>query len=298
MRDRNARVIALFGPTAVGKTEVALAVARLLREQGIDPVAVSADAFQLYRGLEVTSGAPSPAQRQELEHLLVSSHDLTEEMSAGRFADIAHEAIDEAIAAGRQPIVISGSGLYMQAALTELDMRPPAGNGAAPVAREADALHERLREVAPTAAAQVTPGDRYRTERALALAEAGARPEPGEAFWEAPLRHPTLRFALSREREELYRRIGERVEAMAAAGAADEVRAAGKRASATARKIIGFEELPAGGLDQMAQRTRRYAKRQATWARRLPEARSINLSATGIEGAAKIVVEALGQGRE
>lgn len=289
-------VVALFGPTAVGKTDVALALAERLRAQGADPVAISADAFQLYRGLEILSGAPTAAQRRRLEHLLVASHALGEEMSAGRFAGEAHSAIDGALDRGRQPIVIGGSGLYMQAALTGLQMRPPVDSQA--LAQDAAGLHGRLRTLSPAAAAQIDPGDSYRAGRAVALAEAGSRPEPGDSFWEAPLRHRTLRVALVREREELYARINTRVDGMVEMGALAEVLSARDGASSTARGIIGFEELPAGEIEAMKTRTRRYAKRQLTWARRLPGALAIDLSTTSEEGAAELIAEALPGARQ
>lgn len=286
-------VISLFGPTAVGKTAVALALAEVLAAEGIEAVAVSADAFQLYRGLELLSGAPDAAERERLPHLLVGSHDVGEAMSAGRFAAEAHEAIDGALDAGRQPVVIGGSGLYMQAALTDLEMRPPVANGTAAGSADGGDVYGRLEEVAPQAAAQIDPADRYRAGRALALAQAGDRPEPGDSFWDAPLRHPTIRFGLVRDREELYRRIDERVDEMVAAGAARQVEAVSEAASPTARRIIGFEELPAGEIDAMKLRTRRYAKRQMTWTRRLPGARIIDLSATSDSRAARLIADSL-----
>ncbi len=286
-------VISLFGPTAVGKTSVALALAGVLAAEGIEAVAVSADAFQLYRGLELLSGAPGPAERELLPHLLVGSHDVSETMSAGRFAEEAHEAIDRALDAGRQPVVIGGSGLYMQAAVADLEMRPPVANSAVAVPADAEGVYERLEELAPKAAAQIDPSDRYRAGRALALAQAGDRPEPGEGFWAAPLRHPTIRFGLVRDREELYRRIDDRVDEMVAAGAAGQVEAVSEAASTTARRIIGFEELPEGEIDAMKLRTRRYAKRQMTWTRRLPEARLIDLSAISDAEAARLIAHSL-----
>ena len=285
-------IIALFGPTGVGKTEVAIAVAERLVASGERPVAVSADAYQLYRGLETLTGAPTPDQRARLEHLFVGSHSVGEEMSAGRFAREARDAIDRAIAEGRLPIVVGGAGLYMQAALTDLAMREPAGvpgPGASPE-QDAAVLHMRLREVAPDAAARIDPGDRYRTGRALALARQGGQVDPGGAFWEASLRHPTASFGLVRDREELYRRIDERVEAIAAGGGAREVQAAA-HASRTARKAIGFEELPAGELEAMKARTRRYAKRQLTWLRRMPSLQLVDLSALSADQAAARIIE-------
>ena len=119
------RVLALFGPTAVGKTGVAIELAKLLRERGEDPVAISCDAIQVYRGLEVLSGAATAAERVRLEHRLIGIARIDEEFSAGRFAKLAHAEIDALLGEGRRPIVVGGTGLYMRAALSDLDLRPP-----------------------------------------------------------------------------------------------------------------------------------------------------------------------------
>src|ERR1700720_3607639 len=99
------QVIAIFGPTGIGKTEVTVALARLLRAEGEDPVAVSADELQVYRGLEVLSGVATAAEQQALEHRLISFLPVSESFSAGRFAQLAHAEIDELLAEGRRPIV-------------------------------------------------------------------------------------------------------------------------------------------------------------------------------------------------
>ncbi len=122
-------VIALFGPTGVGKTAVALTLARRLRLRGEDPVAVSADALQVYRGLETLTGVASAQERAQLEHRLVSFVALQETFSAGQYAKLAHAEIDGLLKAGRRPIVVGGTGLYLRAALTDLDFEPPAPEG-------------------------------------------------------------------------------------------------------------------------------------------------------------------------
>src|SRR6187549_1596341 len=114
---RPPRILAIFGPTAVGKTAVAIAVAERLRARGEDPVAVSCDAIQVYRGLETLSGAATPAERDRLEHRLVGFVDPAGEFSAGQFAALAHEEIDQLLAEGRRPIAVGGTGLYLRAAL-------------------------------------------------------------------------------------------------------------------------------------------------------------------------------------
>ncbi len=118
-------VIAVFGPTGVGKTALALALADRLREQGADPVAISADALQVYEGLEIITGAPTQAERERLEHRLVGFVPLDQEYSAGRYMERAHAEVDAALAAGRTPIVVGGTGLYLRAALAQLDLAPP-----------------------------------------------------------------------------------------------------------------------------------------------------------------------------
>jgi tRNA dimethylallyltransferase len=123
------QVIALFGPTGVGKTAVALALARRLRARGEVPVAVSADALQVYAGMETLTGVASTDERAELEHRLVSFLPLQATFSAGEYAKLAHAEIDGLLAAGRRPIVVGGTGLYLRAALAELDFKPPPPDG-------------------------------------------------------------------------------------------------------------------------------------------------------------------------
>ena len=272
-------VIAIFGPTGVGKTAVAIEVADALRERGEDPVAISADALQVYRGLEVLTGVATADEQRRLEHRLVSFVPVTETFSAGAFAARAHEEIDAALEAGRRPIVVGGTGLYLQAALTDLELRPPPPPGvrerlmAQVEERGLAAMHAELAERSPAAAAAVEPTDRTRVVRALELLEMGEEPAPvgeGSRLWTAELRRPTVLAGLMLDRERLYAQIDARVDSMVAAGAADEVRRADAAgASPTARKALGFEELLRGDVEAMKRRTRNYAKRQLTWMRRL-----------------------------
>lgn len=272
-------VIAIFGPTGVGKTAAAIELAERLRARGEDPVAVSADALQVYSGLELLTGAPTKEEQERLEHRLISFVPVRETFSAGQFAALAHAEIDAALDAGRRPIVVGGTGLYLQAALTDLELRPPPPPGvrerlvAELDARGVEALHAELAERSPAAAAAIQPTDRTRVVRALELLEMGEEPAPAgddSRLWTAELRRPTLLCGLTMEREQLYARIDVRVDEMVAAGAQDEVRRADAAgASATARKALGFEELLRGDIDAMKRRSRNYAKRQLTWMRRL-----------------------------
>jgi tRNA dimethylallyltransferase len=194
--------------------------------------------------------------------------------------------------------VVGGTGLYLRAALTDLDLRPPPPPGlrarieAELADRGPEAMHADLARFAPAVAAAVEPTDRSRIVRALELAELGAQEGPPEEsqLWTAGTRRPTLLFGLTMQREELYRRIDARVDAMVAAGAADEARRAHERgASRTARKALGFEDLLQGDPDSMRRRTRNYAKRQLTWMRKLAGVRLIDVTGrSAVEVAAEI----------
>jgi tRNA dimethylallyltransferase len=282
-----AEVIALFGPTGVGKTAIAVALAARLRAVGEDPVAVSCDALQVYAGLETLTGVASPAERAALEHRLVSFLPLDASFSAGQYAELAHAEIDGLLAASRRPIVVGGTGLYLRAALTELRLRPPPPEGvrerlSAELERHGPgALHARLAQRAPWAAAGIDPADRQRIVRALESAEAGELepPEGPSQLWSADVRRPTLLVALTMEREALYARIEARVQRMLDAGVREEVlRAHCAGASAGARQALGFEELLAGDVEAMMRRTRNYARRQLTWMRKLAGVRLIDVT--------------------
>jgi tRNA dimethylallyltransferase len=278
-------VIALFGPTGVGKTAVAIALAQRLRALGEHPVAVSADALQVYAGLETLTGAPSPAQRAALEHRLISFLPVDASFSAGQYAELAHAEIDDLLAAGRRPIVVGGTGLYLRAALSELSLRPPPAEGvrerwtAELQRRGPEALHGVLRQRAPWAAAEIERNDRQRIVRALELLDAGElEPPPEESeLWTAATRHPTLLVGLVMARERLYAQIDARVGRMLADGVEVEVRRANALgASLTARKALGFDELLGGDVEAMKRRTRNYARRQLTWMRKLAAAHELD----------------------
>ena len=271
------RLLAIFGPTAVGKTAVAIAVAELLRARGEDPVAISCDSIQVYRGLEILSGAASEAERRQLDHRLLSFVDVRHEYSAGRFADEARPLIDSLVQEGRRPLLVGGTGLYLRAAVSELELRPPVDPEVrAAVAAEAsnrglEALHA---EIEPAAAAGIAPGDRLRILRAIELQRAGHSPAPaheqGGELWTARLRHPTVLAGLTMDRPELNRRISERVDRMLEEGAAGEAEAAvAAGASRTARAALGFEALLKGDGEAVKTAHRRFARRQLTWMRRM-----------------------------
>jgi tRNA dimethylallyltransferase len=280
-----AQVIAIFGPTGIGKTAVAIELGELLRDE--HPVAISADALQVYRGLEILSGVAAPEEQARLEHRLIGLVPATHAFSVGEFMPLAHAEIDKALAEGRRPIVVGGTGLYLRAALTQLDLYPPP-----PISvrarwieemerRGPEELHRELLERAPWAMEGIEPTDRSRIIRTLELFEMGElEPREGESqLWTGHTRHPTLLAGLTMDREALYRRIDERVDRMVTAGAREEVqRVEEAGASRTARKALGYEELLAGDVDAMKRRTRQYAKRQLTWMRKLAGVKTIDMT--------------------
>jgi len=299
------RVLALFGPTAVGKTAVAVAVADQLRQRGEDPVAVSCDSIQVYQGLQILSGAASLGERDQLEHRLLGIVPAADEFSAGQYAQHAHREIDGLLAEGRRPIVVGGTGLYLRTALSDLELRPAAPD---PIRRQVEqelasdgpeALHAQL---SPAVAASIHPNDRKRIARALELQQAGLDPSPphreGGRLWTAALRHPTLLVGLTAEPALLDERIESRVEAMVEAGAVEEVIEAQRRGvSRTARAAIGFEELLSGDIAATKAAQRRFARRQLTWMRRMEGVQMLDRSRLSDEEAAARVLELLDEDR-
>ena len=272
-------VFAIFGPTAAGKSAVAELLARRL---GTD--VVSADALQVYRGLEILTNQPDrPTQ-------LVGIRDLGEGMSVGEYAVLAHEAIDRLVAATGSAVVAGGTGLYLRAALVDLAIPSAPAKGAR---AHWERLHEdnparayaTLAQLDPGAAARIHPNDRRRVVRALELAEAGASLVPDDdLLWSERTRRPTLVVGLDVPPAVLERRIRMRTEDMLARGALDEARAASSRPlSRTAAKALGLQELATLPIDDAVERivarTRRYAAYQRKWMRRIPGL--VALDATG-----------------
>jgi tRNA dimethylallyltransferase len=289
---------------------VAIELAELLRGRGEDPVAISADSMQVYAGLGTLTGAATADEQARLEHRLIGFLPVTEQFSVGEYMPLAHAEIDAALAAGRRPIVVGGTGLYLRAALTELDLRPPpdpelrARIQARMDAEGADALREEVLSRAPTA--KIAPGDRNRIIRYLELLEMGEGSDPLKTpdlhkrkgsdplrartldaaesqLWSAEMRRPTLLVGLVMDRDVLDAHIDARMGTIAAA-ALDEVRAAAAAgASATARKAHGFEDLLRGDVEGMKLKARQFARRQMTWMRKLHGVHTID--ATGRDAA-------------
>jgi tRNA dimethylallyltransferase len=287
------RVLAIFGPTASGKTDVAEAIA-----DRIPAELVSADAMQVYRGLPILTN------RSERPTALVGAWPLSHDGSLAEYQELAHRAVDDALTAGKTPVVVGGTGLYLRAALSNLELPPPP----APGARERwdaryeelgpEGAHAELAAVDAAAAAAVHPNDRRRVVRALELAEAGASLSPErDRLWSEDTRHPTLIVGLDVPREELDRRIAARTQRMLERGVVAEVQEAlAGEVSATARTIHGLREFadlpPLEAAAAYDARVRRYAAYQRKWMRRIPGIRMVDATRATNTVAAEIVAMA------
>jgi tRNA dimethylallyltransferase len=264
-------VVAVFGPTASGKTAVAEALA-----DRIDGELISADAMQVYRGLPILTNQSDRPTR------LVGIWDLDHDASVAEYQELAHAAIDDVLAAGRTPVVVGGTGLYLRAALAGLELPPPPPAGVRERLERLyerlgpDAAHAALRERDPAAAERVHPNDRRRVVRALELVESGASLAPAEdRLWSAGYRQPTLVFGLDVPRDVLVQRIEQRTRRMFELGVEREVAVALQGPiSQTAGMIHGLRDIAALPRDEAIEtynrRVRRYAAYQRKWMRRIP----------------------------
>jgi tRNA dimethylallyltransferase len=280
-------VLVIAGPTGVGKSLLAMAVAGHAGGE-----IIVADSMQVYRGMDLGTGKPSAADRCAVPHHLLDICDPTQVFSAFDFARRTHAAVDEIRGRGRLPVLVGGTGLYLRAFLKG-QLSGGAGDPAirdrlraAAAAQGTAALHDRLRAVDPRSAADIRPGDLFRIVRALELWESTGQPastlRPG--LWDAPRVAVSAFVVLTRDRQELFQLIDARVARMWQDGLVAEVRgllAAGYAADLRPFQSLGYrqalavirEEMEdAEALAEMQQVTRKYAKRQLTWFRREPAA--------------------------
>ena len=300
-------VIAVVGPTASGKSAVADLVAEALGSE-----VVSADAMQVYRGMDIGT-AKTPVSERRVPLLLVDVADPTEPYSAALYQRDSRREIDRLRAEGRVPVLCGGTGLYVRAALDEMEFPRGEVDGAARQRYQdlagklgPEGAHALLAERDPESAALIHPHNVRRVVRALEMLDEGVSYARQSAGFSKPREHyPSLQFALKMDRARLYARIDARVDAMMRAGLLDEVRGlmdAGAADALTSRQAIGYKELIDAlegrctigeAVDLIKLRSRRYAKRQLSWFRRDPRITWLDMDVLDAGGAARLIVDAL-----
>jgi len=292
--DRPARppvVLALVGPTASGKTEIALALAPRLRAE-----IVSLDSMQVYRGMDIGTAKPSPAERVRVPHHMIDVAEPSHAYSVAAFQASARAAVDSILVRGRVALATGGSGLYYRAVVDELAF-PPTDPGvrAAIAGRDPADLVARLRERDPDAASRIEPANVRRVIRALEVMQLTGRPfSEFRTEWDAyESRYDLVAAGLDLPRETLWRRVRDRTDAMFAAGLVDEARGLldrGLRGALTASRAIAYPEAVAvidgtitesEAREQIVRNTLRFARRQLSWFRADPRIRWFDASQTG-----------------
>ncbi len=273
--------LALVGPTAAGKSELALALARAVGSLEI----VSVDSMQVYRGMDLGTAKPTAAEQAEVPHHLVDLMDPGEEMTVAHFQEEYRRVITDLVAGGRKALLVGGTGLYFQACVDDLEIprRYPAVRAELEVETDTEVLHRRLAELDPVAASRMQPGNRRRVLRALEVTVGSGR--RFSSFGPGLDRYPAAAFpivGLRWPRPVLDDRIAERLAHQLGSGLMEEVRALAARPdglSRTARQALGYREVLdhlegrcslEEALEHAVTRTRRFARRQERWFRRDP----------------------------
>ena len=283
MRDKRPKVVAVMGPTAVGKSALVLQLAK-----GFGAEIVNADSVQIYRFLEIGAAKPTKAERAEVPHHLMDIVDPDEDFDALRYSQLAREVVERLDQRGKRPLVVGGTGLYLKAAFHGLFPGAPSNEKLRKrLRREAECdggsgLNQRLAQVDPYTAKRVHAHDLVRVIRALEVWETCGKPlstlQKEHGFRQRPFL--TLKIGLRRPRAELYDRVNKRVEAMMALGFLDEVKELLRRGYGPQLKsmqTLGYRHLVRYLTDGVSlnetlrtlkRDTRRYAKRQMTWFRK------------------------------
>jgi len=277
-------VIALVGATATGKSGLAVELALACGTQGQPAEVINADSMLVYRGMDIGTAKPTPAERRGVPHHLIDIMDVTQPASVAVFQGLARDAIADCRARGVLPIVVGGSALYLHAVLDDFDFPKTDAATRARLQAELDeagaaAMHRRLAAADPQAAAGIDPGNGRRIIRALEAVELGGRFRSSLPDWRYAVA-PVMQFGLDLDRAEMDRRIAGRVDAMWAAGFVDEVRDLldkGLRGSPTAAYAIGYRQIIAyldgestedEAKTATVTRTRQFSRKQLGWWRR------------------------------
>ncbi|MGH3871033.1 MAG: tRNA (adenosine(37)-N6)-dimethylallyltransferase MiaA [Pseudonocardiaceae bacterium] len=274
------RAVAVVGPTATGKSDLAVELARRL-----DGEVINADAMQLYRGMDVGTAKLPLAARRGVRHHLLDTLEVTETASVAVYQRAARQIIEELLAAGQVPVLVGGSGLYLRAVLDDLDFpgTDPGVRAALEVElaeRGASALHHRLHRLDPASAGRILPSNERRLVRALEVIQITGRPFAATLPQPGPARYGAVLIGLDTDPSVLDARVDARVGRMFATGLVEEVRRLlprGLRDGATASRALGYRQVlaaldagtdPACAADPTTRVTRRFVRRQRSWFRR------------------------------
>ncbi|MCG8926522.1 tRNA (adenosine(37)-N6)-dimethylallyltransferase MiaA [Lentzea sp. CC55] len=291
--------IAVVGPTATGKSDLAVALAERFGGE-----VVNADAMQLYRGMDIGTAKMPLSERRGVPHHLLDVLSVTETASVAAYQRETRAVVEDLLAAGRPPVLVGGSGLYVQAVLD--DLKFPGTDDAVRERFEAElasvgseALHRRLGELDPAAAIAILPSNGRRIVRALEVIELTGQPFSANLPKPGPARYGTVQIGVDREVSELDERVDLRVDRMFAAGLEDEVRALvriGLRDGKTASRALGYQQVLSAmdgactidfAAEETKRATRRFVRRQRSWFRR-------DQRITWLDGARPDLVEAAG----
>jgi tRNA dimethylallyltransferase len=269
------RVLAIVGPTAVGKTQLSLDVA-----EELDAEIVSVDSMQIYRGMDIGTDKLPADQRRGIPHHLIDLRDPDHELTVSEYQEVGRAAIDEISARGKVPLLVGGSGLYFRAIVDDLKFPPRSDEVRSALEGEAEevgveALHARLSELDPAAAARIEPRNARRTIRALEVIELTGRPFSENTGWDDYTSIYDLKVVgLDRTREELFARIHDRVDEHLARGLVKEAHALEQQGMGrTARQALGYRQILDAARDADAERireaiikaTKKFARRQSSW---------------------------------
>ena len=298
-------LIGIVGPTGVGKSEVALAIARLTPSE-----IIAVDSMQVYRGMDLGTGKPSPAARKEVPHHGLDLADPSESFSVAQYIAAVSPIIPQIIERKRLPVLVAGTGLYLKALLDGLCPAPPEN----PHVREQilaegkkagwETVHARLQQVDPAAAARIHPNDSRRITRALEVFSVSKKPISEWQESTSGILSDGMQvelFGLNCQRVLLYRRIEARIDSWCGAGWLEEAKKlAAQPLSKTAGEALGYKEMYAHlrgerkweeSVSLIKRNTRHYAKRQMTWFRRDSRVRWISTDGISAEQAARQILE-------
>ena len=281
------QIITIAGPTASGKTALSIQLAKEM-----DGEIVSCDSMQVYKDMDIGTAKPTPEEQQGIPHHMLSVAEPWEDFSVSRYCAMADPIVEDILRRGKSPVIVGGTGLYMDALIRGNAFAPCPSTGrreeleALAASQGIEAVIERLRAVDPESAARLHPSDQKRIIRAMEVyLETGMTiTEHNRKTQEIPPKYHPIRFTLTdRQRQTLYDRIDRRVDTMVEAGLIEEIQgllARGIPEKCTAMQAIGYKEFVAAlhgacsleeAAGQVKQSSRRYAKRQLTWFRRNPE---------------------------